>query len=162
MKARKREIWILFIVVSFCAVLIGGRALRQGVTFDPNQLIIETRYSERQADHIWLRRGNEELLKIPAPFSWRTGGTVREAWEALGPPQYTAEFMGSELFLWETSVRYDWDYALEQPGRYLALGVLYGGHIESASLYRELPYNAEPVTESPDEMLERLEDNSDW
>lgn len=149
-------------MVSFCAVLIGGRALNQGVTFDPDQLVIETRYSERNADSLWLRKGDTELFQLPPPFSWRGGGTAQEAWQALGPPQYTAEFMGEELFLWETSVRYDWDYALERPGRFLSLGFYYSGKIESASLYAELPYNAVGLTENPDDLLKRLDHDDTW
>jgi hypothetical protein len=161
MKARKREIWILLIVVSFCAVLIGGRALKQGVSFDPDQLVIETRYSQRNADNIWLRRGDAELFKIPLPFSWRSAGKASEAWKALGPPQYTAEFMGEDIYLWEVPVRYDWDYALEQPGQYLAMGFSYSGYIQSTSLYPALPYNAEPIEEDPDSLLQRLDHNDD-
>lgn len=162
MRARKREIWILVVVVSFVAVLIGGRALKQSVSYNPNQLVIETRYSQREADEIWLRRGSSELFKIPLPFSWRSGAEAKEVFSSLGPPELTAEFMGDDIYLWEAPVRYDWDYALEQPGRYLAVGFDYSGHVSSASLYAELPYNAEPLAEDPDALLERLTVDDTW
>lgn len=146
MKSRKREIRILLIVVSTCAVLIAGRGLKPGISYDPDQYVIETRYSQREADDIWLRQGGKQIVTLPRTFKWRSGGEAKVARAALGDPQYTAEFMGSPLYIWECSVRYDWDYALEQPGNYLALGFDYGGYIDSASSYVDLPYNAKPIT----------------
>lgn len=164
MKARKREIWIFVIVLSICAVLIAGRGLKAGVTFDPNQYVIETRYSQRDADDIWLRQGGKQLVTLPRTFKWRSGGHAKELLSFLGSPQHTAEFMGDKLYIWKCSVRYDWDYSLEQPGNYLAIGFDYAGYIQSASSYVDLPYNAMSVTPEDLEQLTEYEkqDDDNW
>ena len=165
MKARQREIWVFIIVLSICAVLIAGRGLKPGVSYDPNQYVIETRYSQRDTDDIWLRQGGKQLVTLPRTFKWRSGGHVKELLAFMGDPKHTAEFMGDKLYIWECSVRYDWDYSLEQPGNYLAVGFdSYSGYIQSVSSYADLPYNAVPVTPTDLEILNGYEkqDDDNW
>ncbi|MFA5506988.1 MAG: hypothetical protein WC314_05250 [Vulcanimicrobiota bacterium] len=162
MKNRKREILVLVLVVSICAVLFADKLFQPGVTFNPDQLIIETRYSQRKADTIWLKRGEDRLVELPRSFVWNSGGKLREVLPLLGKPKYTAEFVGDTLYIWECSVRYDWDYQLEHPGRYLALGSIHGGVISSASSYPELPINAVPITDEQLKQLEAEDRQEDW
>ena len=120
---------------------------------DPRQLIIETRYNQPWQDKIHIYQGQSKILELPKSFRWESGDKGQRVFEVLGPPEFTADFLGDEYFLWKRNVRYDWDQEGKYDGQYLAIGISPWGRIRSASLYEEFPYNAKPWGERKTEDL---------
>jgi hypothetical protein len=149
--SKKRNLLSLSIVLVLCAVLArtafthhpkGQDPAELG---DPNQLVVETRYSLPWHDQLTLRRGSKRLFELPRLGGWRGGGKKDQVYSALGDPSFRFEFLDEEYFVWEGDVRYDWDIDNKFAGRYVSINFNWEDTVSSVTISPTPPLDATPI-----------------
>lgn len=152
MKAKQRNLLSLLLVVFVCAVLARSaydahhRSQDPALFGDPNQLVVETSYSEPWHKDLVVRRGAERLFKLKKGLRWGTGGSADRVLETLGPPKYKFDFLATEYFVWPDNVRYDWDVKQEFAGNYITIGFDFNDTVESVTITEAPPLDSTPTS----------------
>ena len=148
MNSKKRNLLSLLLLAFLCSAL-AFLASDRGHKSNPDQLVVETRYSLPWTDRIGIVRGQERLFLLPETFQWTSGAPREKVIEALGNPSFEFEFLGDDFYVWEVDARYDWDLKDEFSGRYLALR--FYGRLYSATISQDLPADAQAFSGFGDE-----------
>lgn len=159
MSAKKRNLITLVLLLAVGAVL--ARLAVSNLTpqdprllGDPDQIVVETRYSTPWHEKIGVRRGPTHLFDLPRGLRWDTGGTSEQVRKAFGPPQFQFGLLGDDYFVWKLNARYDWDLENAYSGHFLSVAFRFNGRVRSVNLTEELPLDAQPVEQGTDPLPE--------
>lgn len=148
MKAKRRNLIslaMIFLLAAFLAKEAYHRSQDPALHGDPNQLVVETSYSHPWHDELVLRRGPQRLFKLKQGISWGTGGTADQVLKTLGPPQYRLVFLATEYWVWDDSIRYDWDFKQEHAGHFVSIGFDWEDCVDSVTITPTPPLDAAPT-----------------
>jgi outer membrane protein assembly factor BamE (lipoprotein component of BamABCDE complex) len=138
MKAKRRDIWPLLLILGTCAILFGTLGRKS------NQIVVETRFERPLSRSTWVNRGTVPLFEASNLEKWGRGAEKEVVFDSLGDPDYTFQLFHSDYYVWRQTVRYDWDVKDEYQGKYITIGFSSGEEVNSVAINRELPLDSKP------------------